>query len=366
MPSEEAQLEFSTKVQQYLRRLYAENTRAFACHATDEESFRAWQERARPALETLLGLDRIAASVGSWRPNVSLGPPQDLGAYTRRRGHIETEPGVPLPFWLLRPKAEGPFPVAVTPHGHSATGMNESIGLAADDTERAHIAKEDRDIAVQAVLRGFFTVAPTTRGLGPAGEDDVCVRDITERHGARDCRSHVMHALLAGRTAMGERVWDMRAILDWALSLDETDGQRILMVGNSGGGMVTTYAAACDPRVTVAIPSCAYSSLVGSDGVIHHCDCNVVPGILGFGEFWDVAGLIAPRALLTVNGRYDALHSTSEVDHAVGRLRAIYGAGGAAERYEHAYGEGGHRFYAHLMWPFVAKHLHLAGEGQAT
>ena len=56
--------------------------------------------------------------------------------------------------------------------------------------------------------------------------------------------------------------------------------------------------------------------------------------MLTFGEYWDVAGLIAPRRLLTVNGLYDTLHPVAEVDHAVSRLRAIYGVAGCGGHYE--------------------------------
>ena len=45
--------------------------------------------------------------------------------------------------------------------------------------------------------------------------------------------------------------------------------------------------------------------------------CNAVPGILRFGEFWDVAGLIAPRHLCIVNGRKDGLFPVAEVEREV-------------------------------------------------
>ena len=66
--------------------------------------------------------------------------------------------------------------------------------------------------------RGFVAIAPAVRGLAAEG-----VPDLNGRHGNRDCRSHEMHCLLAGRTATGERVWDMQRILDWALTLPEVD-----------------------------------------------------------------------------------------------------------------------------------------------
>ena len=201
---------------------------------------------------------------------------------------------------------------------------------------------------MQAVRRGFLAIAPATRGIGADG-----VPDIHGWHGNRDCHSQLVHCLLAGRTAMAERVWDMERLVDWALSNLPVHDRNLLMVGNSGGGMVTTYAAACDERIKIAIPSCSFSLYVKPNGQISHCSCNAIPGILRFGEFYDVAGLIAPRHLLVVNGRYDPLHDPAHVDQAVLRLRRIYEASGAPTRFEHRYGEAGHRFYAALMWPFV-------------
>jgi dienelactone hydrolase len=199
-------------------------------------------------------------------------------------------------------------------------------------------------------------IAPNTRGFAPAN-----VPDITARHGDRNCRSQLIHCLLAGRTAIGERVWDLSRLINWAAALPEVDGSRILMMGNSGGGVATLYAAACDARIAVAVPSCSFCTFVGRDGVVHHCDCNTVPGILAWGEFHDVAALIAPRPLLIVNGRQDTLFPLPEVDRAVERVHRIYDAAGVPDRLVHRYGDGGHRFYADLMWPFIRKAMMLPG-----
>jgi len=76
----------------------------------------------------------------------------------------------------------------------------------------------------------------------------------------------------------------------------------------------------------------------------------------------DVAGLIAPRSLLTVCGKEDPLHSVTAISYAVERLKRIYEASEQADRYEHRWGEGGHRFYKKLMWPFVLEAM-AAGKG---
>ncbi len=343
---------YPDRVVKYLRRLYAEGHRAHAFREDRAGGFDQWQRTARPVLRRLIGLDNMAALAGDHKPKVRLDEPQDQGGYARQRGSIETEPDVHIPFWLLKPQGPGPFPLALLPHGHDGRGHDTSAGVYHDNAHRRRSLAGDRDVAVQAVKRGFVAIAPATRGLATDG-----VPDVRGRHGERDCRSQVMHCLLAGRTAIGERVWDMQRLIDWAAALPEVNAKSLLMMGNSGGGMVTIYAGACDERITIAVPSCSFSMLVSREGYIYHCDCNIVPGILEFGELYDVAGLIAPRHLLVVNGREDRLHSATDINRATDRLRAIYKAAGQPERFQHRWGDAGHRFYKDLMWPFVLKAL---------
>jgi hypothetical protein len=145
----------------------------------------------------------------------------------------------------------------------------------------------------------------------------------------------------------------MQRILDWATKLEFVDSRHVLMMGNSGGGMITLFTAACDERVGIAVPSCSFAPTTSKAGYIFHCDCNMVPGLIETGGLPGVAGLIAPRHLLAVNGRKDALFSEAAIERAVGGVWPIYKAAGHPERFEHRWGDAGHRFYANLMWPFV-------------
>ncbi len=341
-------------VSRYLARLYDEKSREFGFRNDYPGGYEQWQTDARTALRRKLGLERIAASVGDHQPAVKLGAAEDLGSYTRQRCTIETEPDVVIPFWLLRPKGEGPWPLGVFPHGHSRRGHDTTAGVYADAAHRSKSLAEDRDVAVQAVRRGFVAIAPAVRGLSVDG-----VPDLYARHGNRECRSQVMHCLVVGRTASGERVWDMQRLLDWAAALPEVDADRILMMGNSGGGMVTIFTAACDERIDVAVPSCSFAPTVSQGGYLFHCDCNMVPGLLDVGGLPGVAGLVAPRHLLAVNGRRDTLFCESEVERAAAITRQIYTAAGCSERFALRWGEAGHRFYKDLMWPFVLDALKM-------
>jgi len=349
------------KTLSFVNRLYSEAARRFAFRRQSPGEVAAWSAAARPVLREIIGLSRIREQSGGFKPSVSIGDAEDLGYYTRQKGVLHAEPDFDVPFWFLKPAGGGPHPVALFPHGHyNEHGLDYAVGIAASPEMGKKIREQDRDVAVQAVRHGFAAIAPATRGFAPA-----CIPDITKRHDGRSCRSQLMHALLAGRTPTGERVWDLQCLMDWALARPDTDASTVLMMGNSGGGMATLYAAACDERVTIAVASCSFCSFVGANGAIHHCDCNAIPGILEFGEFYDVAGLIAPRRLLLVHGRTDPLFPADEIERAVGRLRKIYAASGAPDALGHAYGPEGHRFYSDLMWPFVmGKIVRMAHRGK--
>jgi hypothetical protein len=110
-----------------------------------------------------------------------------------------------------------------------------------------------------------------------------------------------------------------------------------------------------DERIAVTVPSCSFSTFVGSIGSIAHCDCNYVPGILQLGETYDVAGLIAPRPFCALAGREDTIFPVEEAKKAFGQLQRIYAVAGAPENCQLYVGEGGHRYYGEGAWPFIRR-----------
>lgn len=339
---------YPEEIRQYLQCLLSKGQHQQAFRPDYPGGYDAWQKQARPFLHKLVGLDKIAEQVGRHKPEVQFRQIEDLGDYTRQKGWIETEPHVRIPFWLLKPKERGPFPLAIFPHGHDSRGYDTSAGVYHDQAHRDKILREDRDVAVQAVKRGFIAIAPATRGLADGG-----LPDPRGRHGKRGCRAQLMHCLLAGRTAIGERVWDMQRIIDWATTQPEVDATNVLMMGNSGGGVTTLYSAACDERITIAVPSCSFAPYASPKGYIYHCDCNLIPSILELGDMSDVAGLIAPRHLLIVSGKKDKLFLVDDVNRSAQHTRTIFTAAGCPDRFEHRWGNEGHRFYKDLMWDFI-------------
>lgn len=348
-------------VQAHCEMLHGAMHREYACPEDQPDRISDWRETARPALRRLLGLERIAADVGTHEPAVELGEPERLAGepVTRRLGYIQVEPTVRLPFYLLVPDGPGPHPLAIMPHGHDQFGIY--AGVVNSEADRQRMLAEDRDVALQAARRGMIAIAPATRGL-----DGFVIRNLEKRKNRSDCNLHLYHCLLAGRSAVGERVWDAERLLDWAMASLDVDPRYVLAMGNSGGGVATLFMAACDPRVTISVASCSYTPWFNRLGMFMFCPCNLVPGITRFGEIWDVAALIAPRWFQCVHGRADRVRLLHEAAAGVEPLTRIYQAMGVPARLDHRIGEGGHRFFSDLMWPFIDRAIAAIGEAEPT
>jgi len=338
----------------YLKRIQ----RGKQVHAFDASAgFGQWQEKARGALIELTGLKRIRKDLAGFRPRVEVGKAvatQD--SFTRTLYSMETEPGVVIPFYLLIPKdatKAQPRPLLLCPHGHDNLGLHSYAGAFKDEKHSKKVLENEGDIGAQAARHGFVAIVPATRGLA----EEVLVTDPKGRHGKRPCRAQLIHCLLGGRTPIAERVWDMQHLLDWAEKHPLVDRNRIVMTGNSGGGVLTAYTAAIDTRIRVAIPSCSFTSVMSAEGFIFHCDCCLIPKLRDWGDWKELGGLVAPRHLLIVHGVSDSLHHPPTVEKLASSIREIFQAAGVPNHTELAWGNSGHRFYPKLMWPFFEKGL---------
>jgi len=323
----------------------------FAFRASTREGAEDWRRRFRRALEDALGLTGMAREMAGHRVTARRVERVDRGVHVREKWYVATEPGVQLPVWVLHPARPGSrLPIVITPHGHNHPQIY--AGITQNAEEEALIRDGDRDITVQAAREGYIGILPTARGFGETrGPKDL------ESGKLSSCRDRLVHGLLAGRTPIGERVWDVSRIIDWAVEAFGADGSRIAITGNSGGGTTSLFAAACEPRIKVAVPSGYFCTFAGSIGSIHHCECNYVPGMLTLGEMYDVAGLVAPRPFLAIAGKADDIFPIRHTRTAFARLRRIYRVFGASDRCELFIGSGGHRYYQAGSWPFVRRFL---------
>ena len=159
---------------------------------------------------------------------------EDVDNYKRVTFQYQSEPGYYVPATLLVPKAvKKPLPGVICLQGHSS-GAHISLGVPKFPEDEEDIAG-GRDFAVQAVKEGFCAISIEQRYMGVNGQRSntgapACLKDNSS-----------MAALLIGRTAVGERVWDVHRLID---TIEEhlseyIDATKIICMGNSGGGKST-------------------------------------------------------------------------------------------------------------------------------
>ena len=268
------------------------------------------------------------------------------------RFKFESEPDFFVPAHLLLPKgvykSGKKLPVVIGLQGHS-TGMHISLGRPKYPGDEQTISGGDRDFAIQAVALGYAAVAMEQRGFGEL--------DGTVSQGSGRCHQNAVQAMMLGRTMIGERAHDVSALIDALGQFPECDVNKVGLMGNSGGGTATFYTACVEPRVKVAMPSCAFCSLHDSIFSLHHCICNYIPQLYKYFEMGDLALLIAPRPLIVVCGKDDRIFPLEGVKREFATVQKIYDAMGVPNNCALVVGQEGHRFDAAQSWPVYAEML---------
>lgn len=306
------------------------------------QDFSQWQAAAREKLCALLGLDQIQKPEDD---HFTIEYTKEQADFTEIRFTIESEEGYAFPSVMLIPRGiQKPAPAMLCLQGHS-TGMHISLGRAIYEPDEEDIRDGDRDYAIRAVKEGCIAVAIEQRNFGECG---------CQPNGNPNCHVSSMSALLVGRTTIGERVHDVSCVIDALLThFDMVDKDKIMLMGNSGGGTATIYAAAVDPRISLAMPSCSVCTYKSSIAAMRHCVCNFVPNIAKYFDMGELGGLVAPRPLIVVNGAKDRIFPADGVQEAYATIQKLYDAAGAVDHCRLVTGEGGHRFYADAAWPHV-------------
>lgn len=308
----------------------------------DGESFAAWQSKARETLAQLLGLP-----LGICGTALSEEYTREKEDCTQIRFTVQTEPDYYVPCYLLVPKNRGDkIPLTVCLSGHGA-GMHIALGEAKNEKDERSLAEwPHRAMAKRAIRDGRAALVIEARNFGECS---------LEGYGT-SCTEAAKIALLAGRTVIGERVWDAMRILDAVLEKYKMlDTEGIVCTGNSGGGTATYYLSCLDERIAIAAPSCSVCDFDSSIAAMPHCLCNHIPSIRKYFEMGDLGGLIAPRTLVVAAGKTDAIFPEAGTKRTFENIKRLYAAAGAPDACALVFGEGGHYNYADLLWEKIAE-----------
>ena len=169
---------------------------------------------------------------------------------------------------------------------------------------------------------------------------------------------------LAGEFFGSWRAHDALSALDYLLSRPEVDPARVGVTGNSGGGTMTTFVQALDPRFTMAAPSCYVTSWQRNIENELPADAEQMPpGILASGcEMGDLILAYAPRPILLLGQKNDffdprGLKETYE------ECRKVYALLGAEENLQLFIGPTNHSYSVEnrcAMYEFFDTHAALS------
>lgn len=290
----------------------------------EKNNFAEWRERVREKYTELLGLDVIAEN--ACEIMVEIEECVETDEYTRYRYVFESEKGCFVPCYLLIPRTQKEkYPVCICLQGHT-TGFHISIGEGKYEGDDKALSTST--FALDAVKNGYAALAIEQRGMG----ERTTLQAERGRSLTCGCMFTAMTALMLGRTVIGERVWDVsKAIDSLEFFKDKLDIEDITLLGTSGGGTATYYAACYDERIKTAAASCALSTYRASIGNVWHCSCNYIPGIARFFDMGELSALIAPRKLLVFAGEIDPIFPLSAAKEVYSVIEKIYARAGAPE-----------------------------------
>ncbi|MBQ7386718.1 MAG: hypothetical protein IJW03_00975 [Clostridia bacterium] len=309
-----------------------------------KQSFEGWQKEARAKLRELVCLDAIERAEDNL---FNLEYKKECDGYTEYRFTVSSEVGYHFPCVLRIPHGvKAPIPTYICLQGHS-TGFHMSLGEPKFPGDAEGI-KGDRDFVVRANAEGYAAIAVEQRNFGECGSNP--------KSGDPQCHVSSMTNIINGRTTIAERIADISCVIDVIEEhFKELDSENVVLMGHSGGGTATYYAACLDERIKLAVASGSVCTYKDSIAAMHHCVCNFIPNIAKYFDMGDLGGLIAPRKLIVVNGESDNIFPKNGVYESYDIIKKMYEAAGVPENCAHVEGNGGHRFYADPTWPIIHK-----------
>lgn len=166
------------------------------------------------------------------------------------------------------------------------------------------------------------------------------------------------------------RVWDAMRGLDYLLSRPEVDPARVGATGNSGGGTLTTYLTALDPRLTMAAPSCHVSSyLTDLENELPRDAEQNPPGLLAAGlDSADLLLCYAPRPTLILSQIDDFFDERAArlAYEEVRRIHELLGSRNTAAYFSGPREHGYHIENREAMYKFFMKHAGLRGSARES
>lgn len=309
-----------------------------------------WQKAAHQKLVELTGypVDRPTPR------EVARLAPAPVSGITRQTFYLRLREDWDAPVHVLVPEDDDePRPVMICLQGTNS-GAHLSWGAKLMPPDPQKVGPQALDYAVQAVSHGYAAVCLEQASFGERRERRLPKRSP---HPTIDAAHH---ALLMGRTLIGDHAGDASSVVDWLVTGGANDQRlntsRIYLMGGSLGGTAALYTTALDTRVAGVLASGCIGFIrqtIGARG--DASGHSTIPGILNWMELDDICALVAPRLLLGISGDKDHIWPFSGVKAVIDSARRAYATIGVDNRIAAVEAKGPHRFYPDLAWPAFQK-----------
>jgi dienelactone hydrolase len=324
----------------------------------------AWKVEGRTKIFDLMSYRPEAAN-----PRPRLVDRIDRGDYVLERLTFWTTPELEVPAYFFIPKrAKFPVPAVIALHDHGGFyywGKEKLVEIDGEHPTLSAYRKEYYDgVSFPAILaqRGYAVIVID---MFYHGERRLILDDDLENHTndrsrvepeetikkihqrAGNAETVVLRNILhSGFTWGGVQSWDDIRTVDYLQTRPEVDPNRIACAGLSMGGWRAVFLTALDPRIKSA---CVVGWMTSFLYLIPHHEIYTVPsamipGLLDYLDYPDIATLAMPRPLLVVQGTQDTLFPPEGVKTATDTLSRCYEAIGHRERFNTLLFDGPHKF----------------------
>jgi cephalosporin-C deacetylase-like acetyl esterase len=226
---------------------------------------------------------------------------------------FESLPGFYVTANLYRPNLPGRYPGVLLQAGHTQEGKPEG-----------------QRVAANLALKGFVVLAfdPVGQGEREQTYDSRVDRPLA----GWSVPEHIQggaQSILIGESVARYFIWDAKRALDYLVSRPEVDPARLGAVGCSGGGALTTFIGALDPRVKAIAPACYVNSyrvlFAGPDPDSEMTFPNLLGSGLDMADFVELSAP-APWLILATDGDYFTPAGARLVYEEARRWFGLYGA----------------------------------------
>lgn len=278
---------------------------------------------------------KIAASFGPWPERTPLNARTaksiERDAYTIENVIFESRPKFYVTANLYVPKGlKGKAPGVILSCGHSHNGK----------------AYPGYQSAAQGLARqGYVSLI-----FDPIGQGERLQHPDEHLHSrvGVGVAEHCMVGnaqFLTGEFFGAWRAWDAMRAVDYLLSRPDVDARHVGITGNSGGGTMTTWLTAVEPRWTMAAPSCFVTTWRRNlENELPADTEQCPPGILAAGiDYVDFLACMAPKPVVICAQEKDFFDVRGTIE-TFEKLKAIYKLFGSEDKVSLHIGPGPHGF----------------------